>query len=291
MHRLDWVSLPNLRRGDSRGNNAARSPGSSDLPKSAGALSGPQSKGATKMDLKDKVAVIAGGSGAIGAASARRLAQAGARIVVGYNSKSEQAQAIVAELPGSGHQAVRIPMLETPLILTAAAMVEQQYGRCDVLVNSAGFTRMIPHHDLEALTDELIDSIFAANVRGPFATIRAFAPLMKKAAGAVIVNISSIAAIVGTGSNIAYGGSKAALDTMALSLARILGPEIRVMTISPAAVDTTFVPGRTTAMVEKVASKRVVQADEVAQAVMAAVVNLTSTTGWIIPVNGGKLVG
>jgi 3-oxoacyl-[acyl-carrier protein] reductase len=259
------------------------------------ALSGSQSKGAMQMDLKDKVAVIAGGSGAIGAASARRLARAGARIVVGYNSKSEQAQAIVAELPGSGHQAVRIPMLETPLIRAAAAMVERQYGRCDVLVNSAGFTRMIPHHDLEALTDELIDSIFAANVRGPFATIRAFAPLMKKAGDAVIVNISSIAAIVGTGSNIAYGGSKAALDTMALSLARILGPEIRVLTISPAAVDTTFVPGRTTAMVEMVASttplKRVVQADEVAQAVMAAVVNLTSTTGWIIPVDGGKLVG
>jgi 3-oxoacyl-[acyl-carrier protein] reductase len=186
-------------------------------------------------------------------------------------------------------------MLETPLIREAASVVERDYGRCDVLVNSAGFTRMIPHHDLEALTDELIDSIFVANVRGPFATIRSFAPLMKRSGDAVIVNISSVAAIVGTGSNIAYGGSKAALDTMALSLARILGPEIRVLTVSPAAVDTAFVPGRTTAMVEKVAAttplKRVVQVDEVAQAVMAAVVNLTSSTGWIIPVDGGKLVG
>jgi 3-oxoacyl-[acyl-carrier protein] reductase len=247
------------------------------------------------VDLKDKVAVITGGSGAIGAASAQRLAQAGAKIVVGYNNNREQADAVVKALPGAGHRAIRIPMLETPLIREAAAIVEREYGRCDVLVNSAGFTRMIPHTDLEALTDELIDSIFAANVRGPFATIRAFAPLMKKSGDAVIVNISSIAAIVGTGSNIAYGGSKAALDTMALSLARILGPEIRVLTVSPAAVDTAFVPGRTTAMVEKVASttplKRVVQADEVAQAVMAAVVNLTSTTGWIIPVDGGKLVG
>ncbi len=247
------------------------------------------------MDLKDKVAVITGGSGAIGAASAKRLAQAGAKIVIGYNSKPDQAAAVVASLPGSGHRAIRIPMLETPLIREAAAAVENDYGRCDVLVNSAGFTRMIPHHDLEALTDDLIDSIFAANVRGPFATIRAFAPLMRRSGDAVIVNISSVAAIVGTGSNIAYGGSKAALDTMALSLARILGPEIRVLTVSPAAVDTAFVPGRTTAMVEKVAAttplKRVVQADEVAQAVMAAVVNLTSTTGWIIPVDGGKLVG
>ncbi|MEA2744790.1 MAG: 3-oxoacyl-[acyl-carrier protein] reductase [Acetobacteraceae bacterium] len=247
------------------------------------------------MDLKDKVAVIAGGSGAIGAASANRLAKAGAKIVVGYNTNREQADAVMAALSGSGHRAMRIPMLETPLIREAAAMVEREYGRCDVLVNSAGFTRMIAHTDLEALTDDLIDAIFAANVRGPFATIRAFAPLMTRSGDAVIVNISSIAAITGTGSNIAYGASKAALDAMALSLARVLGPAIRVLTVSPAAVDTAFVPGRTTAMVERVAAttplKRVVQADDVAQAVMAAVVNLTSTTGWIIPVDGGKLVG
>jgi len=247
------------------------------------------------MDLKDKVAVIAGGSGAIGSATAQRLAQAGARIVIGYNSKPEKADAALKTLPGTGHRAIRLPMLETPLIREATAIVERDYGRCDVLVNSAGFTRMIPHSDLEALTDDLIDQIFAANVRGPFATIRAFTPLLKKSGDAVIVNISSVAAIVGTGSNIAYGGSKAALDTMALSLARVLGPEIRVLTVSPAAVDTAFVPGRTTAMVERVAAttplKRVVKADEVAQAVMAAVVNLTSSTGWIIPVDGGKLVG
>lgn len=247
------------------------------------------------MNLKDKVAVVTGASGAIGAATACRLAEAGARVVVGYNSKPAEADKIAAALPGGGHRALRIPMLETPLIREAAAIVEREMGRCDVLVNSAGFTRMVPHADLEALDDALIDSIFAANVRGPFATIRAFSPLMKRSGNAVIVNISSVAAITGSGSNIAYGASKAALDTMSLSLARVLGPEIRVMTVSPAAVDTAFVPGRTTAMVEKVAAttplKRVVTADEVAQAVMAAAVNLTSTTGWIIPVDGGKLVG
>jgi 3-oxoacyl-[acyl-carrier protein] reductase len=244
------------------------------------------------MDMNEKVAVV---SGAIGAATAVRLAQAGAKVVVGYNNNAAQAEKVVASLAGSGHRILRIPMLETPLIREAASIVARDYGRCDVLVNSAGFTRMIPHPDLEALDDDLIDAIFAANVRGPFATIRAFVPLMKQSGDAVIVNISSAAAITGSGSNIAYGGSKAALDTMALSLARVLGPEIRVMTVSPAAVDSAFVPGRTTAMVEKAAAttplKRVVQADEVAQAVMAAVVNLTATTGWVIPVDGGKLVG
>ena len=247
------------------------------------------------MNLQGKVAVITGASGGIGSATAQRMAEAGAAVIVGYNSKPDDAAKVVASLPGSGHRAMRIPMLETAVIREVAATVERDYGRCDVLVNCAGFTRPVPHADLEALTDDLIDMVFAANARGPFATIRAFAPLMKRSGDAVIVNISSVAAITGSGSSIAYGAAKAALDTMSLSLARVLGPEIRVMTVSPAAVDTAFVAGRTTAMVEKAAQatplKRVVQADEVAQAVMAAVTHLTSSTGWIIPVDGGKLVG
>jgi 3-oxoacyl-[acyl-carrier protein] reductase len=161
-------------------------------------------------------------------------------------------------------------------------------------VNSAGFTRMIAHGDLEALTDELIDAIFVANVRGPFATIRAFAPLMRKSDDAAIINISSAAAVSGGGSNIAYGGSKAAIDVMTKSLARVLGPKIRVMCVSPGAVDTGFVPGRTTEMVERNAQrsplKRVVQADEVAQTVVAAVTLMTASTGTILLVEGGSLL-
>jgi len=185
------------------------------------------------MDPRNKVAVITGATGSIGSATARRLAEAGAKVIVGYNTRSADAETLAAALPGAGHRPMRIPMLETRVIREVAAAVERDFGRCDVLVNSAGFTRMIPHHDLEALTDELIDAIMVANVRGPFATIRAFAPLMKRSGDAVVVNISSVAAASGSGSNIAYGGSKAALDTMALSLARVLGPEIRVMTVSP----------------------------------------------------------
>ncbi|MEI7710504.1 MAG: SDR family oxidoreductase [Rhodospirillales bacterium] len=247
------------------------------------------------MNLQDKVAIVTGASGGIGSAVVRRLAEAGARVILGYNNKAAEAEKIAASLPGSGHKAMKIQVLDSASLKELAATVERDFGRCDVLVNSAGFTKMVPHHDLDGLTDDLIDSIFAANVRGPFAMVRAFAPLMKKSGDAAIVNISSVAAISGSGSNIAYGGSKAAMDTMSISLARVLGPEIRVMTVSPAAVDTPFVPGRTTAMVEKVAAstplKRVVTADEVAQAVMSTITHLTSSTGWIIPVDGGKLVG
>ena len=246
------------------------------------------------MNLHGKVAVITGASGGIGSATARRLAEGGCKVVVGYNNRAEEAEKVVAALTGSGHRTAHMPMENTAALSDVAAMVERDYGRCDVLVNSAGFTRMIPHADLEALTDELIDAIFVANVRGPFATIRAFAPLMKRSDAAVIVNISSGAAITGGGSNIAYGGSKAAIDAMTKSLARVLGPNIRVVAVSPGAVDTGFVPGRTSEMVERAAQrtplKRMVQADEVAQTVMAAVTLMTATTGSILLVEGGSLL-
>jgi 3-oxoacyl-[acyl-carrier protein] reductase len=246
------------------------------------------------MNLQGKVAVVTGASGGIGSATARRLAEVGCTIVVGYNSRAADAETVAAELPGSGHRAARMPMEDTAALRDVAAMVERDYGRCDVLVNSAGFTRMIAHSDLEALTDELIDAIFVANVRGPFATIRAFAPLMKRSDAGVVINISSAAALSGGGSNIAYGASKAAIDAMTKSLARVLGPNIRVLSVSPGAVDTGFVPGRTTDMVERAAQrtplKRVVQADEVAQTVMAAVTLMTATTGTVLLVEAGSLL-
>jgi 3-oxoacyl-[acyl-carrier protein] reductase len=129
------------------------------------------------MNLQGKVAVVTGASGGIGSATARRFAEAGCRVVVGYNNRAAEAEKVAADLPGSGHRTARMPMEDSAALRDVGAMVEREYGSCDVLVNSAGFTRMIAHADLETLTDELIDAIFVANVRGPFATIRAFAPL------------------------------------------------------------------------------------------------------------------
>ena len=242
--------------------------------------------------LRGRVAVVTGGSSGIGAATVRRMAAAGAICVIGYNEGIGRAQALAAELSGEGHLALRIPMEDSDAIRAAAAEVEARLGRCDVLVNSAATTRAVPHADLEGLDDALIDRVMVTNVRGPFATIRAFAPLMKRGGDGVIVNISSLAAITGTGSSIIYGASKAALDTMGMSLARVLGPEIRVVSISPSAVATDFVPGRSREAVEKQAAssplQRVTEADDVALAIMAAVTHLRLTTGSIILVDGGK---
>jgi 3-oxoacyl-[acyl-carrier protein] reductase len=245
--------------------------------------------------LSGKVAVVTGASSGIGAASATLFAEAGARVVVGYNRGVERANAVVAGLAGSGqagfHRAMHLPLEDTAQINKVAAVVREEFGRCDILVNSAGFTRMIAHHDLDALDDDLIDRVLTANVRGPFATIRAFAPLLKASGDGVIVNISSGAAQRGSGSSIIYGASKAALDTMSMALARVLAPEVRVVVVAPGMVHTGFVPGRTEEMMLRAAMatplKRQIEAEDVALAVLSCVTHLTHTTGSIVSVNGG----
>jgi len=242
--------------------------------------------------LAGTAALVTGASSGIGAASARLFAEAGARVVVGYNRGIDRAEKVVSELTGSGHKAMHLPLEDTAQIKKVAVAVKEEFGRCDVLVNSAGFTRMVAHHDLEALDDDLIDQVLTANVRGPFATIRAFVPLLRESGDGVIVNISSGAAQSGTGSSIIYGASKAALNTMSMALARVLGPEIRVVVVAPGMVHTGFVPGRTEEMMAKAAMatplKRAIEAEDVALAVISCVTHLTHTTGSVISVDAGR---
>jgi 3-oxoacyl-[acyl-carrier protein] reductase len=246
----------------------------------------------TETSLQDKVAVVTGGSNGIGAASVRALAQGGARVVVGYNTGRERAEALIGDLPGSGHRAVQMRMEDSASLQAAAAQVRKAYGRCDVLVNSAGFTKPIPHADLDALDDTTFDAVMTANVRGVFAMVRALAPLMRETGDAVIVNISSISGFTGSGSSIVYAASKGALDTMTLSLARALAPQIRVVCVSPAAVATDFVAGRGRAQLEKIAAttpiNRVMEPDDVAMAVLACVTHLRGATGTRIVVDNGR---
>ncbi len=246
--------------------------------------------------LRGKIAVVTGGSNGIGAAAVRRLAAEGATVVIGYNSSRDRAEALCASLPGSGHSVQRVTNENSSTLEALAKDLDARHGRCDILVNSGGTTQPIPHANLDQLTDALFDQILATNVRGPFATIRALAPMMRQSAqGAetsVIVNVSSIAAFTAQGSNIAYCASKAALDTMTLSLARVLGPQIRVLCVSPGAVATGFVAGRGRDQLEKMAAATPLQAvtepDDVARAILAAIIHLTASTGTTIVVDGGR---
>jgi 3-oxoacyl-[acyl-carrier protein] reductase len=160
-----------------------------------------------------------------------------------------------------------------------------------VFVNAAGTTRRIAHSDLDALDDTIFDEIYRVNVRGTFSVARAFAPLLKASGDGVLINISSLSAITGKGSSVAYCASKAAVDTMGQSLARVLAPEVRVIAISPAAVDTAFVPGRDRNAVEAQARKSplrvLVDPDDVAISVVGAVTHFRLATGTVVLVDGG----
>lgn len=242
--------------------------------------------------LEGTVALIVGGSGAIGAATAHLLAGGGARIVVTHRPGDEPAAGLLAELPGTGHASLPADVADTGTLLALRDAIAERYGRLDLLVNAAGFTKPVPHGDLDALDDALIDRMFEVNWRGQFATIRTFAPLLKASGDGLVVSLSSIAATTGIGSSIAYCAVKAGIDVMTRSLARVLAPEVRVLAVSPGVVDTGFVPNRGTDFNDKVTAstplRRIAGADDVAAAIVACWTHLGYSTGHTIQVDGGR---
>jgi 3-oxoacyl-[acyl-carrier protein] reductase len=247
------------------------------------------------LQLKDKVAVVTGGSSGIGAATVRALAADGASVVVGYKTGKDRALRLIDEIGGKGHTAVPVALEESQSVRDFAARVKEIYGRTDILVNSAGFTMPVPHANVEALTDEIFDRMLIANVRGPFSVIRAFTPMLKASGDGVVVNMSSVSGFTGSGSSVAYCACKAALDTMTMALGRALGPEVRLLCVSPGAVATDFVAGRDQAALEKIAAstplKKVIQPEDVARAIMACITGLKTSTGVKIVIDGGRFLG
>lgn len=244
------------------------------------------------LTLQGKIAVITGAGGGIGSAISRRLAQSGAQIVLTYRQNEQQAQAVADSLPGDHHLVIQAPVDDSTAQRQLAEAVAERYGTVDILVNNAGVTRPVPHADLDALDDALIDEIFRVNWRGAFASVRALKSLLLQGEGGLIVNISSVAARTGLGSNVAYCASKAAMDSMTRSLARALAPKIRVVSVAPGWVEGEYAARMPPQVLEEQREKtplnRLAQAEDVAEAVYALAVHLKFTTGDIIPVDGGR---
>lgn len=248
-------------------------------------------------------ALVTGASGGIGSAIARRLAEDGFAVIVGFHSRAESAAALIASLPAvanGAHVAHQIAVDDPSSLAALSDYLGALSGGLDVLVNCAGVTEPVAHDDLDALDDALVDRIFATNWRGPFATIRAARPALEIAAhgaagSAVIVNISSIAGVTGQGSNVAYCASKAALDSMTRSLGRALGPSIRVMSVSPGWVMGEYADRMPAEMLDTQRSAtpmgRLATPEDVAGAVSAVVNHLPFSTGAIVSVDGGRPLG
>ncbi|PDT64157.1 oxidoreductase [Bradyrhizobium ottawaense] len=192
-------------------------------------------------------AIVTGASSGVGAATARLFAKDGARLVINYSNNQRGAEATADACWKAGASEVLVLQGDVSRdedckrIVTGAA----SWGRLDALINNAAITKHVQHGNLEGLSAEEFQRIYAVNTIGPYQMIRAARPLleasaMKSARAAAVVNVSSVAGIDGGGSSVAYVASKGALNAMTLSLAKALAPGIRVNTVCPGYVDTSW---------------------------------------------------
>jgi 3-oxoacyl-[acyl-carrier protein] reductase len=186
----------------------------------------------------NKVILVTGSSSGIGAEVARLAARNGYNVLVNYNSNRSVADAVVAYCLEQGVEALAVGanIADDSACREMVAAAVDAWGRVDVLVNNAGTTKFCAHADLEGLDAQDFHDLYAVNTIGAFQMIRAVVPVMKKTGGA-IVNVASVAGLIGVGSSLAYACSKAAMLALNLSMARNLGPEIRVNAVCPGMVE------------------------------------------------------
>jgi 3-oxoacyl-[acyl-carrier protein] reductase len=184
-----------------------------------------------------RVCLITGSATGIGAACAREFAGHGWQLVLSYLDDATHVQLLDV---AASCEALGVATLVQQLDVTSDASCHafahaalQRFGRIDALINCAGTTRFIPHAELAALDPEEFHRTFDVNTVGLYRMTRACVPSLQKSGQGSVVNISSIGGVIGRGSSMAYAASKGAVNTLTLSLARALAPQIRVNAIAP----------------------------------------------------------
>ena len=190
--------------------------------------------------LENKVAIVTGSATGIGAAVALRLAESGSRVVINYTRSKKEAEETVELCRKTGAEALLVQgdVASDEDCRRLVHEAGNAWGRVDILVNNAGTTKFVPQGDLDALDADDFLRVYRVNVVGPYQMIRACVPHMRAVGKGSVINVSSVAAMTGTGSSVAYAASKGALNTLTLSLARSLAPLIRVNAVCPGFVGT-----------------------------------------------------
>ncbi|HAM01444.1 MAG TPA: polyketide synthase [Acidimicrobiaceae bacterium] len=239
------------------------------------------------------MALVTGSSSGIGAATARALAEHGATVVVNSSRSVEAGRAVADSLPHGQGDYVQADVADPTQAARLVATVIERHGRLDLLVNNAGTTAVIPHHDLEAATPEVWRRIYDVNVVGTWQVTVTAVPHLRAAGeetgNAAVVNISSVAGQATTGSSIPYAVSKAAVSHMTRLLANVLGPLVRVNAVAPGLIDTPWTADWDVvrAVVEqRSALQRVGSPEDVAH-VVVAVAGARYMTGEVLLVDGG----
>ena len=244
------------------------------------------------MKFKDKVIVVTGGGTGIGRSVCLRFSQEGAAVVVNYSKSEARAKEVVDQISRSGGRAVDI-QADVSRDLDARQLIESavaHFGRLDVLINNAAWTRYVPHHKLEELSEEILENTWSVIVKGCIYCTRAAVPHLRASGRGSVINTTSIAAFNALGSSIIYCASKAALASITKSLARALAPEIRVNAIAPGFVDTGFVNWSQEVREQLRRMTRLGQPitpADIADAAIYLTAEARATTGQTIMVDGG----
>lgn len=252
------------------------------------------------MQLAGKAAIVTGSGTGVGRATAIKLAKRGCAVLINYSRSQTAADSVGAEVAALGVP-VRVFRADVANDAECRAMVAaalETFGRLDVLVNNAGTTRFIPHADLDAVMPDDWDRVMSVNLRGAFQVTRAARDALVASGQGAVVNVTSIAGLRAIGSSIPYCASKAALNNLTLSLARVLAPKVRVNAVAPA-----FIAGewlkeglgpaydKTKAYWEgRAVLGKVCEPDDVADAILSLIEGSELVTGQIIPVEGGQML-
>lgn len=231
--------------------------------------------------MEKKIVFITGSNRGIGKAIADKFAANGCTVIRNGVSKTN---------PDDNEPYIQADIGTRAGVSKIKRFIKEHYGRLDVLVNNAAFTKYIEHKALDQLTDDIFDRIYSVNLKGPFMCVQDLYPLLLMSKDASVINISSVGASTGNGSNIAYCAMKAGLTTMTKSLARCLSP-VRVNSISPGLIKTNFVsfPGNyIEEMVSKTPLDRVGMPEDIANAAWSLVFSLKYVTGEDLRVDGGR---
>jgi len=238
-------------------------------------------------EFSGRVALVTGSSSGIGEEIAYRLSAGGATVVVNSSSSVAAGEAVSAALPNESLY-MRADISNHDEADGLIDRTIEQFGRLDYLINNAGWTTVIPHEDLDALTDDIFQKTFDVNVFGTWRLTKRAIPHLRESDDPNIVNVTSIAGVRPVGSSMAYSMTKAALNQMTLLLAKSYGP-IRVNAVAPGLVATPWTDDWDAMHAGVAATASVPRSAtpvDCAEATLALIRN-TYTTGEIFVVDGG----
>jgi 3-oxoacyl-[acyl-carrier protein] reductase len=254
------------------------------------------------MDVRGKTAIVTGSAVGVGRATALDLARRGANVVVNYSRSEDDAREALrlVEAAGARGLLVRADVSDDAQVRSMVQQTVDAFGGLHILVNNAATTHFVAMNDLDGMKTEYWDDIFAVNVKGTFFCTRAAANAMRATGEkCAVVNVSSVAGIRAIGSSMAYAASKAAVINLTVSLARVLGPDIRVNCVAPGFIDTRWLRNGLGEQVfdamkaresQHAVLKGVCQPEDVAQLILSLIEGADMVTGQTVMIDGGVAI-